>query len=175
MQLRTFCCKIIIRRVHAYICNSQYSTVCDGVSCPWYLHTPDSCDAISVLIRTFVHFHKAFSGFRKTLCPGISNTISLSIVLLQVNYSTTLLSFIPNIPAVFYCFAALFSVVFRCGHCKKLAPEFESAATRLKGTVTLAKVNTVGDGNDNFLISWLGSHYRNVLSSIQIRLYLQCL
>ncbi|XP_067266902.1 protein disulfide isomerase family A, member 8 isoform X2 [Chanodichthys erythropterus] len=28
-----------------------------------------------------------------------------------------------------------------CGHCKKLAPEFESAATRLKGTVTLAKVD----------------------------------
>ncbi|TRZ01353.1 hypothetical protein DNTS_033244 [Danionella cerebrum] len=28
-----------------------------------------------------------------------------------------------------------------CGHCKKLAPEFESAATQLKGTVTLAKVD----------------------------------
>ncbi|XP_057210618.1 protein disulfide isomerase family A, member 8 isoform X2 [Triplophysa rosa] len=28
-----------------------------------------------------------------------------------------------------------------CGHCKKLAPEFESAANRLKGTVTLAKVD----------------------------------
>uniref|UniRef100_A0A8C2F1L0 Protein disulfide-isomerase A3 n=1 Tax=Cyprinus carpio TaxID=7962 RepID=A0A8C2F1L0_CYPCA len=28
-----------------------------------------------------------------------------------------------------------------CGHCKKLAPEFETAATRLKGTVTLAKVD----------------------------------
>nr|NP_001003517.1 protein disulfide isomerase family A, member 8 precursor [Danio rerio]AAH77131.1 Zgc:100906 [Danio rerio] len=28
-----------------------------------------------------------------------------------------------------------------CGHCKKLAPEFESAASRLKGTVTLAKVD----------------------------------
>ncbi|KAJ8000197.1 hypothetical protein DPEC_G00202340 [Dallia pectoralis] len=28
-----------------------------------------------------------------------------------------------------------------CGHCKKLAPDFEAAATRLKGTVPLAKVD----------------------------------
>uniref|UniRef100_A0A8B9JT34 Protein disulfide-isomerase A3 n=1 Tax=Astyanax mexicanus TaxID=7994 RepID=A0A8B9JT34_ASTMX len=28
-----------------------------------------------------------------------------------------------------------------CGHCKKLAPEFETAAKRLKGVVTLAKVD----------------------------------
>ncbi|KAM3858520.1 protein disulfide isomerase family A, member 8 [Diretmus argenteus] len=28
-----------------------------------------------------------------------------------------------------------------CGHCKKLAPDFEKAATRLKGTVQLAKVD----------------------------------
>ncbi|XP_054619260.1 protein disulfide isomerase family A, member 8 isoform X2 [Dunckerocampus dactyliophorus] len=28
-----------------------------------------------------------------------------------------------------------------CGHCKKLAPEFEKAATKLKGTVQLAKVD----------------------------------
>ncbi|XP_063305034.1 protein disulfide-isomerase A3 [Pelobates fuscus] len=28
-----------------------------------------------------------------------------------------------------------------CGHCKKLAPEYESAATRLKGTLSLAKVD----------------------------------
>uniref|UniRef100_A0A4W3H468 Protein disulfide-isomerase A3 n=1 Tax=Callorhinchus milii TaxID=7868 RepID=A0A4W3H468_CALMI len=29
----------------------------------------------------------------------------------------------------------------RCGHCKRLAPEYESAATRLKGKVPLAKVD----------------------------------
>uniref|UniRef100_A0A8B9JTI6 protein disulfide-isomerase n=1 Tax=Astyanax mexicanus TaxID=7994 RepID=A0A8B9JTI6_ASTMX len=29
----------------------------------------------------------------------------------------------------------------KCGHCKKLAPEFETAAKRLKGVVTLAKVD----------------------------------
>uniref|UniRef100_A0A8C8C330 protein disulfide-isomerase n=1 Tax=Oncorhynchus tshawytscha TaxID=74940 RepID=A0A8C8C330_ONCTS len=29
----------------------------------------------------------------------------------------------------------------KCGHCKKLAPDFETAATRLKGTVPLAKVD----------------------------------
>ncbi|XP_066539001.1 protein disulfide isomerase family A, member 7 [Hoplias malabaricus] len=28
-----------------------------------------------------------------------------------------------------------------CGHCQKLAPEYEAAATRLKGTVSLAKVD----------------------------------
>uniref|UniRef100_A0A7N6FBR9 protein disulfide-isomerase n=1 Tax=Anabas testudineus TaxID=64144 RepID=A0A7N6FBR9_ANATE len=33
------------------------------------------------------------------------------------------------------------SIFSRCGHCKKLAPEFEKAATRLKGTVQLAKVD----------------------------------
>lgn len=33
------------------------------------------------------------------------------------------------------------SIFSRCGHCKKLAPEFEKAATRLKGTVQLAKVH----------------------------------
>uniref|UniRef100_A0AAR2M4R0 protein disulfide-isomerase n=1 Tax=Pygocentrus nattereri TaxID=42514 RepID=A0AAR2M4R0_PYGNA len=29
----------------------------------------------------------------------------------------------------------------RCGHCQRLAPEYEAAATRLKGTVSLAKVD----------------------------------
>lgn len=34
-----------------------------------------------------------------------------------------------------------------CGHCQKLAPEYETAATRLKGTVALAKVDcTVNSG-----------------------------
>lgn len=28
-----------------------------------------------------------------------------------------------------------------CGHCKRLAPEYEAAATRLKGIVSLAKVD----------------------------------
>uniref|UniRef100_A0AAR2J850 Thioredoxin domain-containing protein n=1 Tax=Pygocentrus nattereri TaxID=42514 RepID=A0AAR2J850_PYGNA len=32
-------------------------------------------------------------------------------------------------------------VISVCGHCKKLAPEFETAAKRLKGIVTLAKVD----------------------------------
>ncbi|MEE6503372.1 hypothetical protein FKM82_004807 [Ascaphus truei] len=34
-----------------------------------------------------------------------------------------------------------------CGHCKKLAPEYESAATRLKGTVSLAKVDCTANSN----------------------------
>ncbi|XP_069551509.1 protein disulfide-isomerase A3 [Brachyistius frenatus] len=34
-----------------------------------------------------------------------------------------------------------------CGHCKRLAPEYEAAATRLKGTVALAKVDCTANGN----------------------------
>ncbi|XP_030045501.1 protein disulfide-isomerase A3 [Microcaecilia unicolor] len=34
-----------------------------------------------------------------------------------------------------------------CGHCKRLAPEYESAATRLKGTVSLAKVDCTANSN----------------------------
>lgn len=34
----------------------------------------------------------------------------------------------------------------RCGHCKRLAPEYESAATRLKGIVPLVKVSVCGTG-----------------------------
>ncbi|XP_041652276.1 protein disulfide-isomerase A3 [Cheilinus undulatus] len=34
-----------------------------------------------------------------------------------------------------------------CGHCKKLAPEYEAAATRLKGVVPLAKVDCTANSN----------------------------
>ncbi|XP_058502398.1 protein disulfide-isomerase A3 [Solea solea] len=34
-----------------------------------------------------------------------------------------------------------------CGHCKKLAPEYEAAATRLKGIVSLAKVDCTTNSN----------------------------
>lgn len=34
-----------------------------------------------------------------------------------------------------------------CGHCKRLAPEYESAATRLKGTVSLAKVDCTANSD----------------------------
>ncbi|KAM8862023.1 protein disulfide-isomerase A3 [Synchiropus picturatus] len=34
-----------------------------------------------------------------------------------------------------------------CGHCKRLAPEYEIAATRLKGTVALAKVDCTANSN----------------------------
>uniref|UniRef100_A0A8C2Q4P8 protein disulfide-isomerase n=1 Tax=Cyprinus carpio TaxID=7962 RepID=A0A8C2Q4P8_CYPCA len=36
---------------------------------------------------------------------------------------------------------------FRCGHCKRLAPEYEAAATRLKGIVPLAKVDCTANSN----------------------------
>ncbi|XP_014808192.1 PREDICTED: protein disulfide-isomerase A3 [Calidris pugnax] len=35
----------------------------------------------------------------------------------------------------------------RCGHCKRLAPEYESAATRLKGIVPLVKVDCTANSN----------------------------
>uniref|UniRef100_A0A8B9RDJ7 Protein disulfide-isomerase n=1 Tax=Astyanax mexicanus TaxID=7994 RepID=A0A8B9RDJ7_ASTMX len=35
----------------------------------------------------------------------------------------------------------------RCGHCKRLAPEYEAAATRLKGIVSLAKVDCTANSN----------------------------
>uniref|UniRef100_A0A673ACJ1 Protein disulfide-isomerase n=1 Tax=Sphaeramia orbicularis TaxID=375764 RepID=A0A673ACJ1_9TELE len=34
-----------------------------------------------------------------------------------------------------------------CGHCKRLAPEYEAAATRLKGIVALAKVDCTSNSN----------------------------
>ncbi|KAG8440591.1 hypothetical protein GDO86_006368 [Hymenochirus boettgeri] len=34
-----------------------------------------------------------------------------------------------------------------CGHCKKLAPEYETAATKLKGTLSLAKVDCTANSN----------------------------
>ncbi|XP_037538473.1 protein disulfide-isomerase A3 [Nematolebias whitei] len=34
-----------------------------------------------------------------------------------------------------------------CGHCKRLAPEYEAAATRLKGIVALAKVDCTANSN----------------------------
>ncbi|NXD25526.1 PDIA3 isomerase, partial [Spelaeornis formosus] len=34
-----------------------------------------------------------------------------------------------------------------CGHCKRLAPEYEAAATRLKGIVPLAKVDCTANTN----------------------------
>lgn len=58
-------------------------------------------------------------------------------------------SFLPSFPVslhpsfVYFSFLSFippFFPSFRCGHCKKLAPEFEKAASRLKGSVQLAKV-----------------------------------
>uniref|UniRef100_A0A8B9KD01 Protein disulfide-isomerase n=1 Tax=Astyanax mexicanus TaxID=7994 RepID=A0A8B9KD01_ASTMX len=38
-------------------------------------------------------------------------------------------------------------VIALCGHCKRLAPEYEAAATRLKGIVSLAKVDCTANSN----------------------------
>ena len=41
----------------------------------------------------------------------------------------------------------LFIYFLRCGHCKNLEPEWESAAKKLKGSVKLGKVDATVHGN----------------------------
>uniref|UniRef100_A0A673Y954 Protein disulfide-isomerase n=1 Tax=Salmo trutta TaxID=8032 RepID=A0A673Y954_SALTR len=41
----------------------------------------------------------------------------------------------------FSFYGASLHLSIRCGHCQQLAPEYETAATKLKGTVSLAKVD----------------------------------
>ncbi|KAI4825390.1 hypothetical protein KUCAC02_021073 [Chaenocephalus aceratus] len=47
----------------------------------------------------------------------------------------------------FPCLTDPFPLSFRCGHCKRLAPEYEVAATRLKGNVALVKVDCTTSSN----------------------------
>uniref|UniRef100_A0A8C2WF39 Protein disulfide-isomerase n=1 Tax=Cyclopterus lumpus TaxID=8103 RepID=A0A8C2WF39_CYCLU len=45
------------------------------------------------------------------------------------------------------CLTDPFPLCIRCGHCKRLAPEYEVAATRLKGFVSLVKVDCTSNSN----------------------------
>ncbi|KAK1876112.1 Protein disulfide-isomerase A3 [Dissostichus eleginoides] len=56
---------------------------------------------------------------------------------MHITGSVMLLTFI----IIIFLFIFFLLLLLRCGHCKKLAPDFEKAATRLKGTVQLAKVD----------------------------------
>lgn len=100
--------------------------------------------------------------------PPLSYVISLDLIILYLLYCGSYFlhsfpslpfrlfrtpslrsNFLPSFPVSlhpsfvyfsFLSFIPLFFPSFRCGHCKKLAPEFEKAASRLKGSVQLAKV-----------------------------------
>uniref|UniRef100_A0A6Q2Y5Y7 Protein disulfide-isomerase n=1 Tax=Esox lucius TaxID=8010 RepID=A0A6Q2Y5Y7_ESOLU len=79
-----------------------------------------------------------FAYFFAYICMFLAMTLSACLLGANVSYafmfSTHSGSFHLSTPCII-----LYSN--RCGHCKKLAPDFEAAATRLKGTVPLAKVD----------------------------------
>uniref|UniRef100_A0A8B9KBW4 Protein disulfide-isomerase n=1 Tax=Astyanax mexicanus TaxID=7994 RepID=A0A8B9KBW4_ASTMX len=50
-------------------------------------------------------------------------------------------------PVLLYFILIQSKVRKECGHCKRLAPEYEAAATRLKGIVSLAKVDCTANSN----------------------------